>query len=255
QTMPLANQLSTSGLPFAPAFHHFFGHVPELSLPELTVRYEASFECAYEGPVELVMEPGSLRGDWSICVNEAPPLTAAAFGPTMAHVRGSLGADITAALQPGANTIRVEVTTDRLDGGLLNPLYLAGSFGVVLAPLGLVAVKVDGAFERYVDNLLPYYAGVVDYTMRFTLLAVPESPTALVSLETPEPFHEAAEVSINDGDRLPVLWEPRQVEVPTSVLRVGDNSLRVRVYTTLIRSFEGQWFDYDAHRYRDVQDV
>jgi len=255
QTMPLANQLSTSGLRFAPAFHHFFGHVPELSLPELTVLYEVSFECAYEGPVELVMEPGSLRGDWSICVNEAPPLTAAAFGPTTAHVRGSLGAGITAALQPGANTIRVEVTTDRLDGGLLNPLYLAGSFGVVLAPLGLVAPKVDGAFERYVDNLLPTYAGVVDYTMRFSLPVVPEGHTTLVALETPEPFHEAAEVSINESDTLPVLWEPRQVEVPTSVLRVGENLLRVRVYTTLIRSFEGQWFDYDAHRYRDVQDV
>jgi len=84
---------------------------------------------------------------------------------------------------------------------------------------------------------------------------VPDSHTTLVSLETPEPFHEAAEVSINDSDTLPVLWEPRQVEVPTSVLRVGENLLRLRVYTTLIRSFEGQWFDYDAHRYRDVWDV
>ena len=96
---------------------------------------------------------------------------------------------------------------------------------MVLAPLGLVAPKADGAFERYVDNLLPYYAGVVDYTMRFPLAGVPDSHTTLVALETPEPFHEAAQVSINDSDPLPVLWEPRQVEVPTSVLRVVGNLL------------------------------
>ena len=71
----------------------------------------------------------------------------------------------------------------------------------------------------------------------------------------PRALHEAADVSINDSDTLPVLWEPRQIEVPTSVLRVGENLLRIRVYTALIRSFEGQWFDYEAHRYRDVGDV
>ena len=36
---------------------------------------------------------------------------------------------------------------------------------------------------------------------------------------------------------------------------MGENLLRIRFYTALIRSFEGQWFDYEAHRYRDVGDV
>ncbi|MGC9349307.1 MAG: hypothetical protein ACP5JG_14290 [Anaerolineae bacterium] len=249
---PLANQLSETGLVFAPLFRHHFGHGPELSLPELTVRYETSFARDYDGSVELVMEPGSVRGDWSIRVNDGPSLTAEDFAATEAHVRGSLGAEITSALRRGTNTIHVEITTDRLDGGLLNPLYLAGRFGVTLAPVGMAAPKADGRFEHYVENLLPYYAGVVDYTMRFELSAVPEGRTTLVALETSEPFHEAAEVAINDGEFMPVMWEPRQVEVPTQVLRSGENVMQVRVYTTLIRSFEGQWFDYEAHRYREI---
>jgi hypothetical protein len=35
-------------------------------------------------------------------------------------------------------------------------------------------------------------------------------------------------------------------------LRMGENQVRVRVYTTLIRSFEGQWFDTAAHCYREI---
>jgi hypothetical protein len=40
--------------------------------------------------------------------------------------------------------------------------------------------------------------------------------------------------------------------VPASQLRIGENRLLARVYTSLIRSFEGQWFDYISHTYRDV---
>jgi len=66
------------------------------------------------------------------------------------------------------------------------------------------------------------------------------------------PFHEASEVSVNGGPFAPVLWEPRQVVLPVARLRVGQNTLCTRVYTTLIRSFEGQTFDDAAHTYQPV---
>ena len=40
--------------------------------------------------------------------------------------------------------------------------------------------------------------------------------------------------------------------VSSGELKRGWNDLRVRVHTTLIRSFEGQWFDTDGHCYREV---
>jgi hypothetical protein len=250
--IPLADQLAIGQLPFQPAFQQYFGCSPELALPELHVRYEASFECAYAGPVELVMEPGSIVGRWAIFVNQSGPIRPDLLLPTAAHVRGSLGVDVTSFLQPGANTMRVEVVTDRPDGGLLNPLYLAGDFGVALDPTRLVDRKTSGTFERYEENFLPYYAGVILYTTRFVLDRLPVAEHVILRFEYDRPFHEATEVSINGSPYQPVIWQPRCVKLSTEVLRVGENTLHTRVYTTLIRSFEGQWFDYETHRVRNV---
>jgi hypothetical protein len=249
---PIANQLEQGGFSFVPAYRKYFGHEPELMLPELHTRYEVTFGCYYKGAVQLVLEPGSIVGDWRIAVNEGDPLGPDDFRPTTAHVRGSLEVDITGRLVQGKNTIRVEVTTDQSDGGLLNPLYLAGDFGVAIDPLRIVVRDDKGLFERYEENLLPYYAGVVEYTTTFVLDRLPDADRVRVMFAYEAPFHEASEVSVNGGPYRPVVWHPRCIELERERLRVGQNTLKTRVYTTLIRSFEGQRFDYNLHRYEDV---
>jgi hypothetical protein len=246
------NQLIEGRFRFTPAYQEYFGHVAELSLPELRVRYEYSFDCQYTGPVQLVMEPGSIIGDWQITVNTSFLLHPEDFQPTGAHVRGSQGVDITNFLVQRQNTIRIDVVTAQPDGGLLNPLYLAGDFGVTLHPVCLVPQKPVGGFEQYVQNLLPYYAGVLEYTTEFSLECLPETDDVLVEFDYGDHFHEATEVSINGSAFVPVLWQPRCLKLATQQLRPGENTLTTRVYTTLIRSFEGQWFDYDQHIYREI---
>jgi hypothetical protein len=221
-------------------------------MPELHVRYQSSFDCSYTDPVQLVLEPGSIIGEWAIFVNQHGPIKAASLKPTAAHVRGSLGVEITDFLRQGENTIGVEVATDRSDGGLLNPLYLAGEFGVSLNPLRLVPAKRVGRFERYEENLLPYYAGVIHYTTRFVLDDIPAAEQVILQFDYNGPFHEATEVAINGGPYLPLVWQPRCVKAAAADLVAGENILKTKVYTTLIRSFEGQWFDYEAHQYRPV---
>lgn len=250
-TAPLPNQLEEGGFCFSPRYSHRFGQQPELSLPALTVRYRYSFQCAYQGPVELVMEPGSIAGDWVVSVN-GHVIQPGEFQPSSAHVRGSLGVDVSTAIARGLNVIEVRVTTDRLDGGLLNPLYLAGEFGVALDPVRLVPRPDQGLFEDYERNLLPYYSGELEYTTSFTLPEVPAADHVLVALVYERPFHEATSLSINDSPPQPVLWQPRCWQIATHYLCVGKNTLRTRVYTTQIRAFEGQWFDYVAHQYRQV---
>jgi hypothetical protein len=250
--VPLSDQLAKGGFKFVPVLKTYFGHVPELVWPRLRVVYECTFENEYAGPVELVMEPGSIVGDWQMQLNESAPFCLQDFGPTDAHVRGSLGKDITDLINQGANTIRIHVETDRSDGGLLNALYLAGGFGVELQPPRLVGRPDTGTFERYEDNRLPFYDGVVEYAMEFALEHIPTGPRVVVRFETDRPFHQATEISINGSDWQAVLWQPRCVVLRAEQLRPGKNDLQVRVYTTQVRSFEGQWFDEATHEYRAI---
>jgi hypothetical protein len=250
--VPLSDQLERGGFRFAPRVRRYFGHEPELDWPPLHVRYECTFENAYSGSVEFVMEPGSIVGDWRLWVNDDEPLTTGDFAPTSAHVRGSLGADITALLRPGSNLLRIEIHDARPEGGLLNPLYLAGDFGVALNPLRLIERPELGGFENHEANGLPFYAGVIEYALAFDLPAVPQGERVRADLVADAPFHDACEVSMNGGAWHALPWEPRCLELASTELRSGKNEVRVKVYTTLIRAFEGQWFDHDAHCYREI---
>ncbi len=198
------------------------------------------------------MEPGSLLGDWHVRINDSQTYELPTFGPTDAHVRGSLGLDISEHIIRGQNHITFSVRTDRLDGGLRNPIYLAGDFGVQLNPPSLTNRAPTGRFEAYEANGLPFYAGVLQYETSFQLERIPQTEKVLVQLEHGVPFQEASEVAFNDGPWRPCLWSPYQVLVPAQEFVLGDNQLRLRVYTTLVRSFEGQEFDILEHRYREL---
>ncbi len=247
--VPLANQLEGGGLRFAPRVSRVFGTPPLLSWPELNLRYEASFELDYPGPVELVMEPGSIVGDWSLIVNQSPPLGEGDFQPTQAHVRGSLGLPLNRWLKPGRNTLTVTLKTSQPDGGLLNPLYLAGDFGVSTSPMRLTGRPTQGKFESYSENKLPFYAGVIEYRAMFDLATLPADPRLRVRLDFPAPLHEACQVIFNGGPAHALPWGPYEVEVERTELRPAGNMLALRIYTTLIRSFEGQEFDLLQHKY------
>ncbi len=178
------------------------------------------------------------------------PLGPADLAPSTAHVRGSLGKDITACLRLGENVLRIELQTDQPDGGLLNPLYLAGNFGVALNPARLVPGVQVGGFERYAENKLPFYSGMIEYALSFELASLPAGARVVLQFETEMPFHEACEISVNGSPWRAAAWLPRRLDFAVEQLCAGTNALNVRVYTTLSRSFEGQWFDVDQHRYR-----
>lgn len=250
--MPMANQLAHGRFRFAPNIEMSFGMMPRFEMPRVRVRYACSFLNVYTHPVELVMEPGSIVGDWYIRVNNGDPIHAHAFSETDAHVRGSLSADITRFLRQGMNAITVDLITGRMDGGLRNPLYLAGDFGVYLQPLCLSDRLPVGGFETYEVNGLPFYAGLVTYETHFALEVLPEGDAVLLDLDFGMRFLEACEVSVNGGDWQPCLWSPYAIVVPRRALVPGLNALHIRVYTSLIRSFEGQRFDHEAHRYVDI---
>jgi hypothetical protein len=253
--IPVANQLAKSKLAFAPKWDMGFGKLPRVLMPGMDVRYEASFDVGFEGKVELVMEPGSLVGQWTLLVNESEPVGLSDFAPTDAHVRGSLGVDITRWLRPGRNRITIELKTDQMEGGLINAIYLAGDFAVELGRQahGLAAGKRQGEFEAWEANGLPFYAGVLECEGSFELSgeAAARNPE-LLRLRWPCRFEEAVEVSVNGGPWRRVLWSPALVKVEPGEVKPGKNQIKVRVHTSLLRAFEGQRFDIDRHEMLEV---
>jgi len=250
--VPLATQLAMAGQAFVPRYQPGFGVMPSWHQPELTAVYRYDFECAYEGPVELVMEPGSVEGEWALAVNGSAPLTAGDLGATEAHVRGSLAVDVTALVRSGGNQLELTVTTDRRDGGLLNPLYLAGDFGVRLDPVTLVERPVRGRFDAWEANGLPFYAGAVEYETQVEVEGVSTCGEVRLELIFPGPFQDAVEVSCNGSAWLPALWSPYVVQIPAAQLREGANDVKLRVYTSLVRPFDGLRWNIEAHRYEPV---
>jgi len=242
---PIVNQLAVGGFEYKPGYRFNFGQMSDMLFPEIKTRYEYAFENGYQGPVRLVMEPGSIRGDWTIRINDVE-LEAKDFSPVDDHVRGSLGVDIGRTLVKGINRVVIECTTTRMDGGLRNPLYLAGDFGVS-APARLTAPVRLGLFEDYLGNWMPYFAGKIRYSGTFTLNHVPAAAECVAELELPKEFAEALRISINSGPWRNLPWNPRSFRIAVSELRAGENKLELEVSTTLIRPFDGQYFDAGTH--------
>ncbi len=250
---PIVNQIAEGRFAIRPRIETHFGWMPEMSLAATTARYRGIFECAHAGAVRLVMEPGSLRGNWKIRVNGGTSLGPADFSPAGSHVRGSLECDITAMLRRGANSLEVAIGVSRADDGLVNPLYLAGRFGVFAGSSAdiprIAELPSEGSFEGYAENGLPYFSGTLEY--RFAArLARPAGDSCRLRLTLPRPFHEAAEISLNDAPRHPLPWMPYEAIVPAAEVREGPNEVRLFVHTSLIRSFEGEWFDIERHARR-----
>lgn len=245
--VPLASQLADSCLPFPPRIVRGFGRPTELQMPDLHVRYRYEFENRFRGPVELLMEPDSIVGTWEVRINDEAPLCADAFRVSSSFTRGCLGVDVTPHLEQGVNRITVDVRTDRSDGGLLNALYLAGDFAVALAPPTLIDRPRTGRFEDFEGNGLPFYSGIIDYEGEVEIKNDPGEGAVLVEPGFDNEFRDACEISLNGGPvhRLP--WSPRSFRAAPGELRAGANRVRIRVFTSLLRAFEGEAFDEAAH--------
>lgn len=252
EVLPVSNQLKKANFSFKPEFKEYFGHRPELDFPDLSIRYKYSFENHYSGKVELLMEPDTIKGNWVIKVNDKKEIMFRDFYKTDTHIRGSQAVNVSNYLIQGTNNIKVEVSVSQPSDGLINPLYLAGDFGVSLDPVSIVEQKRGGLFEEYEYNFLPFYSGVIEYKTEFNLDNLPDSKFVLIRLQYKRKFQEAAEISINNSNFSPVLWEPRCLKLPTKTLKIGKNTMITRVYTTLIRSFEGKIFDYEEHEYKTI---
>jgi len=230
-----------------------------LSYPLRSV-YRVSFNVEeLPGTCRIVMDKGAISGDWRIRIN-GNALTVDRFAPHFLYDYLNIASDIGSFLKPGANELEVEVDIFRDWDGLIDALYLEGTFGVTHRAEGEVVLtrpveRTDSLKGGLVEGY-PYYAGTLRYTRTESLTALPETETFELSFLNWDPhFHDCAEVLIN-GKSLGVRpWTPYRWIGDRSILKQGDNLIEVRVTNTLVGLLEGKIFDYATHSLRRIQDI
>ncbi len=256
---PLINQIDEGGFSWKPAIQHYFGWMPDLTASPQSVIYRREIvllDPAASKGAELMIEPGSLRGKWKIRLNGKDLGGGVNLKPGDYPVRGTGSLSLDGALSQGRNTLEIFCDAEKLDDGLVSPLYLAGDF-LVNRDDSLTAAPPKGRFtpcrfDDYRQMGLPYYSGRLLYAFDFNYGSTTES-TGKTRLELlpPVPFQDALEISLNGGPFLPAPWMPYRVETDASALNEGTNRVELRVSTSLIRTFEGTRFDIKNHCYEE----
>ncbi|MDF2959613.1 MAG: hypothetical protein K0S39_1348 [Paenibacillus sp.] len=207
----------------------------------------------------IVMDRGAISGEWSMRIN-GYTLKRDGFDSFFLYDHLNIATDIRSFLKAGVNTIEVEVAIGHDWDGLIDALYLEGTFGVSIdaesrnvltRPVEQADALRGGPIEGF-----PYYAGTLHYSRKVPISSLPETDTFELSFDGWDPhFHNCAEVSIN-GEKLGVrAWSPYRWTGNTSCLREGENVVEVRATTTLVGLLEGKYFDYAGHSLHRIVDM
>jgi len=257
ECQPIINQISELGFPLPVNLKEHFGCPKEIAFPSLKCSYRTTFHLdavAVNTPVFLVLEPGSIEGEWHIEVNgyrinQEDLQNREIFLPT------NLATEISSCLKPGINEIFVRVNTHHVHDGLLNPIYLCGNFSVHkdagVNNWRIASFQKAGKIGEMSTNGLPFYAGVIRYKKMFKLNT--DSIENVLELSIKDTFfQDVLEMFVNGHSAGIRAWLPYNYRVYKSCLKPGMNEIELRVSTTLLGLFEGQYFDYHEHRYIEV---
>ena len=246
---PIGDQIHQARIPLHYQRQSRFGQTAILSLPPIHVTYTSQIHCDTEmDNVLLVIEPGSIRGqDWRIHIHDYE-FSANDFTVVDAHVEGSLGVRIPN-LDAGQHHISVHLTATRDDDGLLAPIYLGGNCAVQVQPLRLSNTIMRAPFGDLDQAGLTHYAGSILWHAQ---VAINPGNQTFVEIDCSFCALDAFEIQFNDGAWHAMDWAPRKLRIPSSELRHGINTCRIRQFSTLGRSFDGQRWIAAEHRLEDI---
>lgn len=249
---PIIDQIHDAGIMLPIKLKDYFGCPKQLELPPLDCTYTAEFsvEDNVSQPVLLVMEPGSIQGEWYITVN-GHLIDAARFTHQEIYMPTNLTVDISQYIKKGLNEIRVKVTAQANHDGLVNPLYLFGRFGVKKedGKWKLCAVGGTGKPGDLTEIGLPFYAGTVVYRKKISI----DGAADVIEMYIDDTGVEDVITLYFNGNNAGIrAWSPYRWIIDGSWIKPGKNEIELHVTNTLIRLFEGQYFDPISHAYVDV---
>ena len=252
---PILDQMEELGMKMTVKTVPYFGCPKELAFQPVDAVLANTFTWRMpEGTKAwLVMEPGTMLGDWYIEIN-GHRICEKDFQVKPFYLHTNLAVEVTEHLRKEENKIKVYVHCEKYYDGLRNPLYLFGDFGVEVANGHSIAVpfRGEGRFGHLLQNGLPFYAGDVIYRHDIVLEEAPKQDV-LLNLDAPY-VQDAVRVHVNGTDCGVVSWTPRQLAVPAACWHQGTNQVELVLSNTMAGLFEGQYFDIDKHKYVQIED-
>lgn len=257
-SFPLINQLETSGVLMPVRTKNSFGCPKELQFVSVPVIYRQEFiselkkEAAKE--IYLIMEPGTFLGDWTLSINGAV-LEEKDFTVTPVYSNTNLGVNVASHIRNGRNKIEITVDTKVTYGGIRNPLYLFGDFGVKKSQdtWSLVPMIKKGSMKDPVNLGLPFYSGTVRFERRITNLHCLGDYLFLRINDLW--LEDAVRLSVNDFFTEVCAWKPYVFKISKKYIRKGENTVKIYLDTTAAPLFEGQIFNREKHCYESVEAI
>lgn len=252
-SVPLIDQMDMAGLGIQICQKDYFGCPKELQFPEIQAEYIYHFVNRTNSgtQVSLVMEPGTLLGEWEIQLNDRK-ICMEDFKEKTVYMPSNLSADVSDILCNGRNSLKIKMKSDVSYGGIRNPLYLCGKFAVMWDKQEAVleSEREQGCIDDLTGNGLPYYAGTVEFVKKIPeeqLKKLPKDSKVCIRMKN-EKFHDAVQLKLGEEVVGTSIYSPYVFEISTNKLK-EYGELTVCVDNSLSRLFEGEYFDEERHQY------
>jgi hypothetical protein len=197
------------------------------------------------------MDKSAIGGN-ALCHLNGHAITEQDFVPFHEHGFPQQGCEIRQFLKQGINHLVVTIEAQRDDDGLCDPLYLSGHFGVAFGndemPI-LTEAPITGELKSGVQVGYPYFAGTLCFSRDISIDALPQQKTfTLTFSEWDQHIHDCIEVLVNDRSLGICCWSPYCWEGESALLRMGNNTIELRLTNTLSGMLEGSYFDASSHQ-------
>lgn len=252
-SMPLIDQIADSRISLPIKLTEYFGCPKGMQFPPLNCKYQTKFNIDLPGRLWLVIEPGSISGEWSIQLNEHE-ITPESLVQKEFYLPSNLAVDISSMVHQGENTLRVLVKTLHTFDGVVNPLYLLGSFGAFRGKCStwtITSLPETGEIGNRAGCGLPFYAGEIQYSRDWNPKGIGKSDKFDLYLENPL-IQNAVSLYVNGHPAGVKAWSPYVWEVDGAWLREDGNTIMLEMTTELLGLFEGQTFDPVERTIKDL---
>lgn len=177
----------------------------------------------------LMMDREAVSGKWEVKINGLE-LKQEQFKPHFVYDKSNMACDITHCVRQEKNTLEICIKVERDWGGLREPLYLLGDFGVekgIIVERPTTAVWKTGYIEGF-----PWYSGTLCLEQNLKLEKHPESNQVNWILPPDFITEDCLELSVNGVSLGTRAFSPYSWECGESLLK-AENRIQLKITNTL----------------------